>query len=158
MLKPFLILSSVLLTGAIASPLQAQQVATPVPPTATPASPAAFNVPLEAVNHVNPMKPTAESLARAKKIYGYECALCHGEDGGGGGDVAKSMKEKMPDFRDPTALKGETDGTLYYIINKGKGVMEGEGARVKPDDTWNLVNYVRSFSKLQAATADHGPS
>ncbi len=62
----------------------------------------------------------------------------------------------MPDFRDPTALKGETDGTLYYIINKGKGEMEGEGARVKPDDTWNLVNYVRSFSKLQAATAAHG--
>ena len=51
------------------------------------------------------MKPTAESLARAKKIYGYECALCHGEDGGGAGDVAKSMKAKMPDFRDPTALR-----------------------------------------------------
>ena len=158
MLKPFLILSSVLLTGAIASLLQAQQAATPAPPAATPAAPAAFSVPLEAVNQVNPMKPTPDSLARAKKIYGYECALCHGEDGGGGGDVAKSMKQKMPDFRDPTALKGETDGTLYYIINKGKGAMEGEGARVKPDDTWNLVNYVRSFSKLQAATAAHGPS
>jgi mono/diheme cytochrome c family protein len=151
MLKPFLILSSVLLTGAIASSQQAEQAATP-------ASPAAFNVPLEAVNQVNPVKPNAESLARAKKIYGYECALCHGEDGGGAGDLAKKMKAKMPDFRDPTALKGQTDGTLYYVINKGKGEMEGEGARVKPDDTWNLVNYIRSFSKLQAATAAQGPS
>jgi mono/diheme cytochrome c family protein len=151
MLKPFLILSSVLLTGAIASSQQAEQAATP-------ASPAAFNVPLEAVNQVNPVKPNAESLARAKKIYGYECALCHGDDGGGAGDLAKKMKAKMPDFRDPTALKGQTDGTLYYVINKGKGEMEGEGARVKPDDTWNLVNYIRSFSKLQAATAAQGPS
>jgi mono/diheme cytochrome c family protein len=151
MLKPFLILSSVLLTGAFASTLQAQQAATPAPSTA-------FQVPLEAVNQVNPVKPSAESLARAKKIYGYECALCHGDDGGGGGDVAKNMKAKMPDFRDPTALKAQTDGTLYYVINKGKGEMEGEGARVKPDDTWNLVNYIRSFSKLQSATAAQGPS
>ncbi len=151
MLKPFLFLSTVLLTGAFATSQQAQQAAAPAPPTA-------FKVPLEAVNQVNPEKPTPESLARAKKIYGYECALCHGDDGGGGGDVAKSMKATMPDFRDPTALKGQTDGELYYIINKGKGAMEGEGARVKPDDTWNLVNYVRSFSKLQAATAAKGPS
>ena len=150
-MKPFLILSSVLLTGAIASSQQAEQAATP-------ASPAAFNVPLEAVNQVNPVKPNAESLARAKKIYGYECAMCHGDDGGGAGDLAKKMKAKMPDFRDPVALKAQTDGELYYVINKGKGEMEGEGARVKPDDTWNLVNYVRSFSKLQAATAAHGPS
>ena len=143
MLKPFLVLSAVLL-----------QAATPAPPAAPTASP----IPLEAVNKVNPVKPSADSLARAKKIYGYECALCHGDDGGGAGDLAKNMKAKMPDFRDPTALKAQTDGELYYIINKGKGEMEGEGARVKPDDTWNLVNYVRSFSKLQAATAAHGPS
>ena len=24
--------------------------------------------------------------------------------------------------------------------------MEGEGPRVKPEDTWNLVNYLRSLS------------
>jgi mono/diheme cytochrome c family protein len=143
MLKPFLVLSAVLL-----------QAATPAPPAAPTASP----IPLEAVNKVNPVKPSAESLARAKKIYGYECALCHGDDGGGAGDLAKNMKAKMPDFRDPTALKAKTDGELYYVIKNGKGEMEGEGERVKPDDTWNLVNYLRSFSKLQAATAAQGPS
>jgi mono/diheme cytochrome c family protein len=165
MLKPFLILSAVLLTGVSASSTQAQQAATPaapaaapVAPAATPAAPAAFQVPLEAVNKVNPVKPSAESLARAKKIYGYECALCHGDDGGGAGDLAKKMKAKMPDFRDPTALKPKTDGELYYVIKNGKGEMDGEGERVKPDDTWNLVNYLRSFSKLQAATAAQGPS
>jgi mono/diheme cytochrome c family protein len=154
MLKPFLILSAVLLTGASPTPLWAQQPATPAPAAASTASP----VPLEAVNKVNPVKPSPESLARAKKIYGYECALCHGDDGGGAGDLAKNMKAKMPDFRDPTALKAKTDGELYYVIKNGKGEMEGEGERVKPDDTWNLVNYLRSFSKLQAATAAQGPS
>jgi hypothetical protein len=64
----------------------------------------------------------------------------------------------MPDFRDPSTLKGQTDGELFYIIKNGKGEMEGEGQRVKPENTWDLVNYLRSFSKLQAATAAPGPS
>ena len=149
MLKPFLILTTLVLAGA--SPMQS------TPQAASPA-PAQSKIPLEAVNEPNPVKPSAESLARAKKIYGYDCAVCHGDDGGGTGDLAKNMKSKLPDFRDPTALKARTDGELFYIIKNGEGEMEGEGARVKPDDAWNLVNYVRSFAKLQSATAVPGPS
>jgi mono/diheme cytochrome c family protein len=152
MLKPFLILSSLLLTGLFG----------PFPQDAAPAAPAApaaeFKIPAEAVSMVNPVKATADSRAHGKKIYAYECALCHGDDGSGAGDLAKNMKAKMPDFRDPTALKGRTDGELFYIIKNGKGEMEGEGQRVKPDDLWNLVNYVRSFSKMQTASVAHGPA
>lgn len=156
MLKPFLTLSTLLtgvaLIGAAAPPPQAQQ----------PASPAPAAVPANLPNQVNPVKPNPESLARAKKIYGYECALCHGDDGGGNGDLASKMKTKMADFRDPSALKSYTDGQLYAIINQGKGEMEGEGARVKTPDTWGLVNYVRSFSHggqpTAAATPAPGPS
>ena len=157
-MKPFLILSALVLIGASAPPQEPQQPASAAPAAASAAPAGDAKIPLEAVNQVNPMKPNAESLARAKKIYGYECAICHGEDGGGAGDLAKNMKAKMPNFRDPSALKGQTDGELFYIINKGKGEMEGEGARVKPDDTWNLVNYLRSLSKGQPAVAAQGPA
>jgi mono/diheme cytochrome c family protein len=150
MLKPFLILTALVLSGVSAQTPQE-------PPAASPA-PAASNIPLEAVNQPNPVKTSAESLGRAKKIYGYECSICHGDDGGGGGDLAKNMKAKMPDFRDPSTLKTHTDGELFYIIKNGKGEMEGEGQRVKPENTWDLVNYLRSFSKLQSATAAQGPS
>jgi mono/diheme cytochrome c family protein len=145
MLKPFLILSALVLTGASAPPPQAQQPDSAAPATAA-AAPEA-KIPSDAANTVNPVKPTAESLARAKKIYGYECAMCHGESGDGAGDLAKNMKAKMVDFRDPSALKGHTDGELFYIIKNGKGEMDGEGARVKPEETWNLVIYLRSLSK-----------
>jgi mono/diheme cytochrome c family protein len=148
MLKPFLIISALVLTGAFAPPPQAQQPA--APDTAAPAPAAAApdaKIPSDAVNTVNPVKPTAESLARAKKIYGYECAMCHGENGDGAGDLAKNMKSKMANFRDPSALKGMTDGELFYIIKNGEGEMDGEGARIKPDETWNLVIYLRSLSK-----------
>ena len=143
MLKPFLILSALVLYGVSAPAPQAPQQ-----PASAPAA-ADGKIPLEAVNQVNPVKASAESLSRAKKVYGYECAACHGDDGGGAGDLAKNMKSKMADFRDPTSLKGRTDGELFYIIKNGKGEMEGEGPRLKPEDTWNLVNYLRSFSKGQ---------
>jgi mono/diheme cytochrome c family protein len=152
MLKPFLILSALVLTGASAPSQQPAGAA----PAAAPAVEA--KIPLEAVNQVNPTKPDAESLARAKKIYGYECAMCHGDDGAGAGDLAKNMKAKMGNFRDPATLKGHTDGELFYIIKNGKGEMEGEGQRVKPEDTWNLVNYLRSLSKGQPAVAAQGPA
>jgi mono/diheme cytochrome c family protein len=143
MLKPFLVLSALVLTGASAPPPQAQEPAAPATAAAAPEA----KIPSDAANTVNPVKPTAESLARAKKIYGYECAMCHGESGDGAGDLAKNMKAKMVDFRNPSALKGHTDGELFYIIKNGKGEMDGEGARVKPDETWNLVIYLRSLSK-----------
>ena len=80
-----------------------------------------------------------------------------GADGDGAGDLAKSMKSKMVDFRDPAALEGQTDGEPFFIIKNGKGEMDGEDARVKPDGTWNLVVYLRSLSKPQTAAAAGGP-
>jgi mono/diheme cytochrome c family protein len=117
-----------------------------------PAAPAAESkMPPEAAKVPNSVKPTAASLAAGKKIYGYDCAMCHGKDGDGKGDLAADMKVKLLDYTDPAALKDKTDGELFYIIKNGKGEMTGEGDRLKPDEMWNLVNYVRSFSKNSAA-------
>lgn len=107
--------------------------------------PAEYKIPPEAANQPNPVKPSPESLAKGKKIYGYDCAMCHGKDGDGKGDMA-DMKG-IPDFTDPAALQGRTDGELFYIIQKGKGEMPPEGDRAKTEDIWNLVNYVRTFAK-----------
>lgn len=112
-------------------------------PAKTP--PAEYKVPPEAAKQTNPVKPSPESLAKGKKIYGYDCAVCHGKDGDGKGDM--SDMKRIPDFTDPAALKNRTDGELFYAIQKGKGEMPPEGDRAQADDIWNLVNYVRSFSK-----------
>ncbi len=95
---------------------------------------------------VNPVKPTADSLAKGKKLYGYDCEMCHGKNGDGKGDMASDIKN-VTDFTNPDALKNRTDGELFYVIRKGKGEMPPEGDRAKDDDIWHLVNYVRSFEK-----------
>jgi mono/diheme cytochrome c family protein len=105
-----------------------------------------YKVPPEAAAKANPVKPTSESLAKGKKLYGYDCAMCHGEKGDGKGDMASDMKN-VTDFTNPDALKNRTDGELFYVIRTGKGEMPPEGDRAKDDDIWNMVNYIRSLAK-----------
>jgi mono/diheme cytochrome c family protein len=115
------------------------------PPAKAPAT--EYKIPPEAAAKANPVKPTSESLARGRKMYGYDCAMCHGKDGDGKGDMASDYKN-VTDFTKPEALKSRTDGELFYIIRNGKGDdMPPEGDRAKDDEIWNMVNYIRSLAK-----------
>jgi mono/diheme cytochrome c family protein len=133
MLKPLLVLFAL-----VSFSLSVQQPA---------ATPAPATIPADAAHLVNPVKPTADSQAHAKKMYGYDCAMCHGANGNGKGDLAGEMKPPLKDYTDPAALKDISDGELFYIIKNGKGQMPPEGDRAKPDDLWNMVILVRSFAK-----------
>ncbi|HLV95298.1 MAG TPA: cytochrome c [Candidatus Acidoferrales bacterium] len=115
------------------------------------AAPAEYKIPPEAVKQANPVKATAASLAAGKRMYGYDCAMCHGAKGDGKGDLAADMKTPIVDFRDPKGMQTKTDGELFYIIKNGKGEMPAEGTRAKPEQVWDMVNYIRSLSKKETA-------
>jgi len=105
----------------------------------------------DAIAKKNQVKPTADGLAEAKKLYGYHCAMCHGKDGDGKGELAAQMKLDLKDWRDPNSLAKMTDGELFYIITNGRGKMVGgEGDRTKEEVRWNLVNLARSFAPKNA--------
>ncbi len=99
----------------------------------------------------NPVASTPEGLAEVRKLYGYNCAMCHGKTGDGKGDLAADMKLELRDWRDANTLEKVTDGELFWIISNGKGKMPGEGDRTKERVRWNFVNLVRSFAKKDAA-------
>ncbi|HXS11804.1 MAG TPA: c-type cytochrome [Acidobacteriaceae bacterium] len=128
MLKPALAASLFLLTLALR-----QQ---PAPVTPIPAADAA---------KVNPVKATTSSLAHARKMYGYDCAMCHGETGNGKGELSAGMNLK--DYTDPAALHDFTDGQLFYIIQNGRGQMPAEAGRQNEQEIWNMVILVRSFAR-----------
>jgi mono/diheme cytochrome c family protein len=111
------------------------------------ATPVAAVVPPDAAQAVSPAKATPEALARAKKVYGYDCAMCHGANGDGKGELVADMKLSLKDYTDAAALKDLSDQQIYTIIKNGKGQMTGEGDRAKSDDVWALVVLLRSFSK-----------
>src|SRR5271157_5368396 len=132
-------------TAPAASPTPAQAAApaaAPAPaPAATPAvapapaaapaaaqeaapAPAPAPAPEEATK-ANPVKPTAESLSKGKKLYGFDCAMCHGDTGDGKGDMATDIKN-VTDFTNPDTMKNLSDSHLFYVIRKGKGSMPAE--------------------------------
>jgi mono/diheme cytochrome c family protein len=123
-------------------PAETPVAATTTPPATSPA--AASPAP---VKKENPVKSSPEVLAAAKKVFGYDCAMCHGESGNGKGDLVESMSLKMKDWHDPAALSGISDGDIYDLIVKGKDKMVGEGDRLAPAKVWGLVHYVRTFAK-----------
>ena len=104
-------------------------------------------VPPEEAKRQNPVKATPASIAEGKKTYATQCAMCHGADGDGKGDLATDMQLKLRDYRDADAMKDVTDGELFYVLAKGKGDMPGEEDRMKPEQRWDLVNYIRSLAK-----------
>ncbi|HVN22192.1 MAG TPA: cytochrome c [Dongiaceae bacterium] len=110
-------------------------------------------IPVEAAKAQNPVKPSAESTARAKKWWTLDCEMCHGKNGDGKGETAKEMKLQMMDFTNPNTLKDRTDGEIFYIIKNGHNDMPAEGPRVKNEEAWDLVNYVRAFAKKKDADA-----
>ena len=88
MLKSVAILPALLLVWAVPYLLRG----------AAPQAPAtAFKVPPEIASQTNPVKPTPEGMAHAKKMYGFDCAMCHGANGDGKGDMAVESKFMMKD-------------------------------------------------------------
>jgi mono/diheme cytochrome c family protein len=147
-ISPTAILTSAILFAVLpnADPGRAPQDQTATPPTAQ-AAPAA-------PGPKNPVKPTAESQAKAKKMYGFDCALCHGDNGNGKTDLAKDMQLTMSDLSDPKTLAGMPDSEIFDVIRKGKDKMPPEeAARAKDDDVWNIIIYIRGLSKNGVATA-----
>lgn len=117
------------------------------PPTPAPKTPSYTSIPVEAAKAQNPVKSSPESIARAKKWWTIDCAMCHGKDGDGKGETAQDMKLAVADFTNPATLKDRTDGEIFYVIKNGHQDMPPEGPRVKTEENWDLVNYVRSLAK-----------
>jgi mono/diheme cytochrome c family protein len=149
MRKTFLVLGAVLVASL--GMARAKQSTTQEKPKDSQAAKDEYKISQEDIDKKNPVKPSSEGLAAARKIYGYDCAMCHGPKGDGKGDIVDSMKLTMHDWHDPASLEGKTDGELFYIITKGKGKMMGEGDRVSEMVRWNMVNLVRSYSKKDGA-------
>ena len=136
-MKPYLVVSAATLlvfAPALAIGFRAQEA----PPA--PISPAVKN----------PVKPTAASQDKAKKLYEQDCALCHNSNGNGKTDLAKDMQLTLGDWTDAKTLADKPDQELFNAIRNGKDKMppEAEG-RAPNDEVWNLILYIRGFSKGQ---------
>src|ERR1700675_4142425 len=111
-----LALACVFVCSVLLLPMPCRSQKPAKPPEAKPAAeekPAAeAKTSPDAAKKENPVKSSPTSLASGKKKYGQDCAMCHGKEGAGDGDLAEDMHLKLKDSRDPATLKGMTDGEI----------------------------------------------
>ena len=98
----------------------------------------------------------ADVQTRVKAIYKIDCAICHGNDGNGQTDVAKSMNLTMQNWTDGKVLAAKGDAELFAMIRKGKEPMPPEPEdRATDAQVRALVLYIRGMAK---ATPDAVPA
>ena len=144
MLKKLIVVSAFVCLGS--SILLPAVSAQDKPKDAQAAPVAEFKIPPEDAKKTNPGKNDAAAIADGRKLYSSQCYLCHGKDGDGKGEIAQDMKLTLRDYHDPAALKGMTDGELFYILSKGKGEMPNEDDRLTDAQRWHLIAYIRSLA------------
>jgi mono/diheme cytochrome c family protein len=101
----------------------------------------------EAAKLKNPVPSNAASLATGQQLYQKFCRFCHGATGAG--DSPSAPKDMKPsNLTDATWDRGSTDGELFIVIQEGAGPeykMKGLKGKISDQDTWHIVNYVRSL-------------
>jgi hypothetical protein len=76
--------------------------------------------------------------------------MCHGDNGNGKTDLATSMQMTLDDWTNPATLGNKEDWALFNVIRAGKDKMPPEtDGRASDTMVWNLVIYIRGFSKGQ---------
>ena len=131
-----------------------------IQPYKMPRQPAEGAVPITGVEHVppavpqnqpeldrlaNPVQRTAASMERGKERFEIYCAVCHGSEGLGDGPVAAKLANAVRNLTDQRVLD-QTDGWIYGVITNGFGALMPEyGSKIRAEDRWNIVNYVRTL-------------
>lgn len=104
-----------------------------------------------------PFTITQQVLERGQERYDIYCTPCHGYDGYGDGIVVQRGFSPPPSFHEDR-LREVPPGYMYGVITNGIGAMYSYAVRVKPEDRWAIVAYIRALQLSQNATIEDVPS
>ncbi len=88
---------------------------------------------------------------RGRELFARSCALCHGERGDGRGQRRAGLSTPPRDFTDPTWQARTSSLRIFVTLREGvPGTSMASWAALTPEDTWDLVAYLRSLAVLPA--------
>ena len=97
--------------------------------------------------------PPAGDPSRGAALYADYCWTCHGKTGKGDGPIAMAYKPRPRPLTDRAHLATRTDYDLYNAISQGapavgrSAAMPAWSSVLSPQEMWDLVAYIRQFSK-----------
>lgn len=123
----------------------------------------------------NPLARTPGNIEKGKRLYESDavpvsCANCHGLYGDGQGPIGKHLQPPPTDFTCKALMESLPDGQLFWIVENGSGLyeltpghsretlkrpgrrprytaMRGHKNELTEKQIWQLVLYIRTFSK-----------
>lgn len=105
---------------------------------------------------VFPFPVTEEILRRGQERFNIYCSPCHGRTGSGRGMIVQRGL-KQPESYHSQRLLEMPPGYYYDVISNGFGVMYSYASRIKPEDRWAIVAYIRTLQYSQAAPLEDLP-
>ena len=94
----------------------------------------------------NPIDPGPQSVAIGRETFSQACARCHGDGGKGNGPEVAGLSDKPMDLSQPY-MRSISDGELFWIISNGWYGMPAFKQTITEEQTWHLVNFVRSIQQ-----------
>ena len=104
-------------------------------------------------NLKNPLDSMALSGYEGGQLYDIYCAICHGKNGNGQGNLVKMEKILgVPSYAD--AGRAITEGSVYHVIYYGKNTMGSYKNQINEKERWQVIDYVMGLKKeLEAKDA-----
>jgi len=106
---------------------------------------------------VMPVPVTEALLKRGQERYNIFCTPCHGATGEANGMIVRRGFPPPPSYH-IDRLRSAPDGHYFNVITNGFGRMYEYGTRIKAEDRWAIVAYIRALQLSQHATLDDVPA
>ena len=91
----------------------------------------------------NPIRPSSESRAIGKEIYGQVCLSCHGPEGEG---QKTDVQQGLPGLDLRPHVLAHPSGQIYVWVTYGLGAeMPAFEEQLSDEERWHLVNYIRTL-------------
>lgn len=106
-----------------------------------------------------PIEITSVSMEQGQEIYQIYCTVCHGASGNGKGVVA-NPRYTYPTIADllQKRIMELPDGDIYNTITNGKNTMGAYGSKIRVEDRWKVVMYLRALQRASAASVEDVPA
>ena len=113
--------------------------------TALSAQYAGWTIPDGGKDEKSPLKPSPALVSKGKALFGSNCQKCHGPLGKGDGPDSNGA---AADLTDEFRFELNPEGVLYYKIWNGHPpAMPAFKSKFTKEETWTLVEYVKSLRK-----------
>jgi len=105
-----------------------------------------------------PFPIARRDLVRGRERYNIYCTPCHDASGTGRGMIVLRGFPAPPSYH-IQRLREAPVGHFFDVITRGLGNMYSYASRVKPEDRWRIIAYIRTLQLSQSATlADLPPA